>query len=297
MTRQYLQVPFREKDDAKRLGARFDWDRKLWYVEGGINLTPFARWLPADLALTPSVDAKATAAPSFEEDNVAANGISLSQLLAQVKNAVHAAVPSGVWTLIELTEVHDRHHIFLDVAERDAAGRERAKARAIIWASTAQKVLPEFERLTGQVLAAGMKILVRVRPNFHEQYGFSLTIDAIDAEFMLGQLEAKRREIRARLKREGVYKNNRQLPAPWAYGRVLVVTPERAAGLGDFQVEAKRLHQAGVCWFHYEVSRFQGAGAAKEIASAIAAGLQAMGSDAPPDVIILIRGGGTEIGR
>src|SRR5699024_7060531 len=117
-------------------------------------------------------------------------------------------------------------------------------------------------------------------------------IDAIDAEFMLGQLEAKRREIRARLKREGVYANNRQLPAPWAYGRVLVVTPERAAGLGDFQVEAKRLHQAGVCWFHYEVSRFQGAGAAKEVVSAIDTGLQAMGSDTPPDVIILIRGGG-----
>jgi len=292
MTRQYLQVPFREKDDAKRLGARFDWDRKLWYVEGGINLTPFARWLPADLALTPSVDAKATAAPSFEEDNVAANGISLSQLLAQVKNAVHAAVPSGVWTLIELTEVHDRHHIFLDVAERDAAGRERAKARAIIWASTAQKVLPEFERLTGQVLAAGMKLLVRATHNFHEQYGFSLFIDAIDAEFMLGQLEAKRREIRARLQREGVYTNNRQLPAPWAYGRLLVVTPDRAAGLGDFQKEANRLHHGGVCFFHYEVSRFQGAGAAEEVIAAIDTGLQAMGKTTPPDAIILIRGGG-----
>lgn len=42
-----LKVPFAEKDEAKKLGARWDAARKLWYVEGKADLTPFARWSPS----------------------------------------------------------------------------------------------------------------------------------------------------------------------------------------------------------------------------------------------------------
>jgi hypothetical protein len=45
--RTNLQVPFVEKDDAKKLGARWDAARKTWYVENKDDLTPFARWLPS----------------------------------------------------------------------------------------------------------------------------------------------------------------------------------------------------------------------------------------------------------
>lgn len=41
-----LKVPFAEKDEAKKLGARWDPARKLWYVDGKDDLTPFARWSP-----------------------------------------------------------------------------------------------------------------------------------------------------------------------------------------------------------------------------------------------------------
>lgn len=44
--RTNLQVPFAEKDDAKKLGARWDAARKIWYVENKDDMTPFARWLP-----------------------------------------------------------------------------------------------------------------------------------------------------------------------------------------------------------------------------------------------------------
>jgi len=44
--RHNLKVPFPEKDEAKKLGARWDAARKLWYVQGVDDLTPFARWSP-----------------------------------------------------------------------------------------------------------------------------------------------------------------------------------------------------------------------------------------------------------
>ena len=50
-------------------------------------------------------------------------------------------------------------------------------------------------------------------------------------------------EIRARLQREGLTELNRSLPPPWDYNAVLVVAPQGAAGLGDFQAEADRLQR------------------------------------------------------
>ena len=42
-----LSVPFAEKDEAKRLGARFDMGRRVWYVPDGVDLWHFKKWLPA----------------------------------------------------------------------------------------------------------------------------------------------------------------------------------------------------------------------------------------------------------
>lgn len=41
-----LTVPFAEKDAAKKLGARWDAARKIWYVAGQEDMAPFAKWSP-----------------------------------------------------------------------------------------------------------------------------------------------------------------------------------------------------------------------------------------------------------
>jgi hypothetical protein len=46
MAKVDLRVPFSERDAVKRLGARWDSRRKLWFVSDGIDLAPFAKWLP-----------------------------------------------------------------------------------------------------------------------------------------------------------------------------------------------------------------------------------------------------------
>jgi KaiC/GvpD/RAD55 family RecA-like ATPase len=46
--RLYLNVPFEEKDEAKRaVRARWDRERKLWHVDAATPRTQVARWLPA----------------------------------------------------------------------------------------------------------------------------------------------------------------------------------------------------------------------------------------------------------
>lgn len=40
-----LNVPFDQKDEARRAGARWDMARKTWYVENVERLEPFMAWI------------------------------------------------------------------------------------------------------------------------------------------------------------------------------------------------------------------------------------------------------------
>lgn len=287
MSATYLTVPFREKDAAKALGARWDGAARRWYVPAGQSLAPFAAWLPASpgddlIEVSPSTAVQA-----------GAHGIPLSRLLHGVARVVADAFVEGVWVTAEVLRASAKNgHVYLELSERDPEGRVLAKANAAIWAATAQRIVPEFERATGTVLGAGIKLLVRARPVYKAQFGFSLDIDAIDPTYTLGDLEAKKQEIRDRLRREQIFDLNQRLPAPWDYAAVLVVAPQGGAGLGDFAKEADRLERFGVCRFTYLHCRFQGESAAAEIQDTIRAGLARFAHDQPPDAIILIRGGG-----
>lgn len=42
--RQYIDVPFKEKDQAKSLGAKWDRAEQSWYIPPGVNPEPFGRW-------------------------------------------------------------------------------------------------------------------------------------------------------------------------------------------------------------------------------------------------------------
>jgi putative DNA primase/helicase len=43
--RVYLQVPFKEKDEAKVLGARWDRRERSWFIPAQMDSTPFEKWL------------------------------------------------------------------------------------------------------------------------------------------------------------------------------------------------------------------------------------------------------------
>jgi hypothetical protein len=51
MSKIFLNVPFEKKDDAKNLGAKFDWDKKMWYANNTNKnklLQKFQKYNPID---------------------------------------------------------------------------------------------------------------------------------------------------------------------------------------------------------------------------------------------------------
>lgn len=52
MGRIDLEVPFSQKDDAKRLGAKWDAVLKTWFIPEGKDIHPFTAWLPKEREIT-----------------------------------------------------------------------------------------------------------------------------------------------------------------------------------------------------------------------------------------------------
>lgn len=76
------------------------------------------------------------------------------------------------------------------------------------------RLRPYFERETGQAFVSGIKVMVKVTVDFHELYGFSLTVVDIDPAYTIGDMARRRKEILKRLDEEGILTMNKELEMP-----------------------------------------------------------------------------------
>ncbi|MBN2493727.1 MAG: exodeoxyribonuclease VII large subunit [Deltaproteobacteria bacterium] len=271
-----LQVPFPEKDEAKAMGARWDPVGRTWYAPAGSDLDALARWLPA----------------VEQELPLGQQGTALSDFLARVRAEIGRGLPRAEWIRAEISELREKNGtLFLGLTERDERGDATAACRAIVWSREARALQRKFEQATGGPLRPDIRLLLLARAGFHVLYGFSLQVEDVDPSWTLGELEAKLRRIRERLAAEGLAELNRKLPAPRDFSRVAVLSPEGAAGLGDFRQEADALERLGLCRFVYFHAAFQGPQAPAELRRALALALEAHAERAF-DACALIRGGG-----
>ncbi|MDR2118637.1 MAG: exodeoxyribonuclease VII large subunit [Tannerellaceae bacterium] len=162
---------------------------------------------------------------------------SLSELGNRIKGAVRNAFADTYWVRAEMSDVrsHVSGHCYLEFVEKHLlSGLLVAKMRASIWAKTFCLLKPYFEKETGQAFTSGLKVLVKVSVEYHELYGFSLNVLDIDPAYTVGDMVRKRMEIIRRLKEEGVFTLNKELPFPVLPKRIAVVTSPTAAGYEDF---------------------------------------------------------------
>ena len=162
--------------------------------------------------------------------------LTLYELNSLVKEVIECEIPNEYWVEAELSECHEsRGHCYMELIQKDEqTATPIAKAQARCWASKWMIVRPYFERTTGQRLHAGMKVLLKVKAQFHEAYGFSWIVSDIDPTYTLGDMARKRQEIIRQLKAEGVFDLQKELSLPLFCQRIAVISSETAAGYGDF---------------------------------------------------------------
>ncbi len=217
--------------------------------------------------------------------------ITLRELQRQVRDALADRFAMPLWVSAEISELKVNYsgHCYLELVEKgEHETVASAQARAVIWRSAYPRIAACFEAETGSRLGAGIRILAKVLVTYHEIYGFSLQIIDIDPSFTLGDMERRRQQTIAQLKKEGVWDMNRQLPMARPVQRIAVVSSAQAAGYQDFCKEL------GKSPYRFRVELFdafmQGTAAEESIIEALFA--VAVRSD-DFDVAVVIRGGGS----
>ena len=165
------------------------------------------------------------------------NSLSLSQLNTQVRQILHTHLPDTYWLRAEISDVrrNQNGHCYLEFVEKDDKSRSIiAKARGMIWSNVFQMLAAYFEAETGQTFTSGLKVLVRVSVDFHELYGYSLTVVDIDPAFTVGDMARNRQLVLKQLEDEGVLTLNKELTMPELTNRIAVISSPTAAGYEDF---------------------------------------------------------------
>jgi exodeoxyribonuclease VII large subunit len=208
-----------------------------------------------------------------------------------VRDAIEMQLPDEYWVEAELSECRERGgHCYLELIEKDEhTNTPVARASAKCWRQTWQMLQPHFERVTGQPLHAGLKVLLRVYAQFHEAYGFSWIVTDIDPTYTIGDMARKRQEIIRQLKEEGVFDLQRELCIPMFAQRIAVISAAGAAGYGDF-IRQLEENDYG---FKFEVQLFPAIMQGEQVEQSIIKALNSIYSRIPDfDVVCILRGGG-----
>ena len=215
----------------------------------------------------------------------------LLQLNGLLRDAIENALPDEYWVEAELSECREHGgHCYMELIEKDEKSNTPvARASAKCWRQTWTMVKPYFERITGQPLRAGMKVLLQVYAQYHEAYGFSWIVSDIDPTYTIGDMARKRQEIIRQLKEEGVFDLQRELRLPMFCKRIAVISAANAAGYGDFCRQLEE-NEYG---FRFEVTLFQAIMQGEQVEESIITALNSIYERISDfEVVCILRGGG-----
>ncbi len=222
------------------------------------------------------------------------NTLSLTELNNYFREIIEANFPDELWVVAEISElnVNSKGHCYIDFIERDElTKRIIARQRATVWAFQYRLVKGHFESITGQELTSGLKVLVRVRVNYHVLYGLSLNVVDIDPSYTLGEQERHRIEIINRLEEEGVLEMNKGLELTVVPQRLAIISSDTAAGYGDFVNQIEHNPNGYAFYFELFKASMQGDATSTSVVQALN---DIYLRETEFDAILIIRGGGAK---
>jgi exodeoxyribonuclease VII large subunit len=220
--------------------------------------------------------------------------LSLTELQLVIKDSLYIALPDFYWVVAEISEMNENSagHCYLELIEKLPDEKNaRAKVKAIIWGKRSRFLKSFFENSTGESLREGMKVLVRIKIEYHELYGLSLIISDIDPSFTIGEMALKRQMIIKKLEEEGVFSMNKEILFPVIPQRIAVISSGKAAGYSDF---LNHLSENSFGYVFY-TALFESAMQGTETENGIISALDRIADHIDLfDIVIIIRGGGSQ---
>jgi len=136
-------------------------------------------------------------------------------------------------------------------------------------------------------LEDGMLLRVVATPRLHNLYGFSMNVQSMQPAGE-GSIKKAAQLLQAKLTAEGLFDTERKRPVPYAPARIGLVASRQSAAYADF-IKILNARWVGVTVQTIDV-QVQGEPAPRQIVAAIEQ-FNAMAE--PPEVLVVIRGGGS----
>ena len=211
-------------------------------------------------------------------DKRAAAGMSVSALLARIKNALAESFPKSITVIGELSNcsLAASGHFYFTLKDANAA------IPAVMWRRGASKLRFRPED--------GMEVVLTGRVDVYDAQGkLQLYADSITLKGA-GELELAFRQLKEKLQGEGLFDPARKKPLPRIPRAIGVVSSPTGAAIRDIGRTLRRRWPAATVYLL--AAPVQGEGAAEKIAAAIAA-VDRNARRLQIDVILVARGGGS----
>ena len=228
--------------------------------------------------------------------DTADSSISLFEYVQRLERTVRDEYAREEWVRVEIVPKASASStskaIYLELIDKDENGNISAKLTGIVWRNQWTQLSEKFSQETGQALGLPGKYLLKLRLNFHGQYGVSAFVSGVDSSFTLGDIALRRREIKRKLEADGIVSSNKDKSLPDLVRRVAVICPRDSAAEGDFRnLGADPLQKAGAVEFKYFRCRF--------VATEVLEILRSVYKSARLerfDLLVIMRGGGDSAG-
>ena len=220
---------------------------------------------------------------------------SLSDVAMSIHNMIERTYTRPYYIKAEILKLNYypySGHCYPELVEREG-NTIKTEMRAIIWSANFKDINRRFEQITGEPLKENIRILCLATIQFSPKHGLALHIEDIEPTYTLGEMVKNRQEVIARLKKEGLFDQNRSLPMPLLPKRVAVISVETSKGYSDF-MQTLQQNEYG---YRFKTELFpsilQGDKAITGIMGRL--GEIAMRQN-DFDVVVIVRGGGGDVG-
>ena len=218
----------------------------------------------------------------------------LFELNEFIRRVVALNLPDAMWISCEIAQISvSKGHAFIHLVQKEEEGESLiAQSEAVIWAMDFRRLKRKFGRAFDSLLQEGMEVMVQVRVDFNERYGFKLVIVDLDPAYTVGKLALQRQKVIEVLETEELLDKNKQNPFPSVIQRVAILSSEKAAGFQDFLNQIVE-NQYG---YQFENQLFPTAMQGDKVESEMIAQLDRIALQKENfDCVIIIRGGGARL--
>lgn len=218
----------------------------------------------------------------------------LHQVVKSIKKTLEERYAQTYWVKAEMHKLnrYPSGHAFPELVQKED-DKILAQLTGTIWKQNLDRINSQFINVVKEPLKEGTTLLLLVKITFSETYGLSLQILDIDPSYSLGELQRQREETLKRLLKEGLLNLNQNLEFPLLPKRIAIISADSSKGLSDFMQVLEGNSNNYSFTSHLFPAYLQGDVAVQSIINALE---KIKKVKSYFDVVVIVRGGGAEVG-